>query len=259
MNFIQLNKFSELHDGKKIFFCKTDFVFEEFRKIKNLSNDVILVTGNSDFPITDNYLNIMPKNIVKWYGQNILSNEEIFEPIPLGLENKFDSRRDGHGISYYERVSEKENLLERNIDINPTKKIYANFRVDTNFSHRNVIKNICVKSQHIDWNEPNLTLKQFFDTILDYEMVVCPAGNGVDTHRLWEVLYSKRVPITIKVGNYKIYNLYENFPIIILDSVDDLNNLPLIEEKYKAILKKQFNMDLLNCNKWIDLIKENFK
>ena len=44
MNFIQLNKFTNLHDGNKIIFCKTDFLFEEFNTIKNLDSDVILIT-----------------------------------------------------------------------------------------------------------------------------------------------------------------------------------------------------------------------
>ena len=27
---IQVNKFSQLHDGKKIIFCKTDYIMQEF-------------------------------------------------------------------------------------------------------------------------------------------------------------------------------------------------------------------------------------
>lgn len=63
MDFLQLNKFSELHDGKNIIFCKTDYIISEFNYIKNLKNDVILITGNSDYPITDDLANLAPKNI----------------------------------------------------------------------------------------------------------------------------------------------------------------------------------------------------
>ena len=234
---IQLNNFSELHDGRKIIFCKTDFLLEEFKHISTLSNKVILISGNSDYAITDNLLSLLPKNVIKWYAQNALSNDKRLIPIPMGIENKLPSIREGHGIGYYDRVLLKENLLSGNKSVIPTKKIYSNFQVSTNYQHRNPIKNICIDCNHIDWEEPNLSIEQFFDKVLDYEMIVCPAGNGVDTHRLWEVIYSNRIPITIKVGEFKIYELYEKLPIIILNSLHELNDLELIYEKYNIYNK----------------------
>lgn len=250
MNFLQLNKFTELHDGKRIFFCKTDFIVSDFDTISNLDNDIILITGNSDYPITDQHLKILPKNVKKWYGQNILSNNNIVEPIPLGIENKIESFRNGHGIGYLERVTEKEILLNRKLNIKPKRKIYSNFQINTNYSHRNEVKQKCLISKFIDWEEPHLSLREFFDKILDYEMVVCPAGNGVDTHRLWEVLYSDRIPITIKTGNFKIYEMYKMFPIIILNSINELNDGELINEKYNEIKRKHFDKKMLDCEFW---------
>jgi hypothetical protein len=81
-------------------------------------------------------------------------------------------------------------------------------------------------------------------------MVICPAGNGVDTHRIWEILYSNRVPITIKTGNYKIYDLYEKLPIIILDTISDLMNLDLINEKYEKSINNFKNIDMIDFNFW---------
>jgi hypothetical protein len=257
MDFLQLNKFSELHDGDDFFFCKTDFLLKDLKEISYLNKKVVLISGNSDYPITEHYLKILPKNVIKWFGQNILINHEIFEPIPLGLENKIDSLRMGHGISYYERVNEKENLLNRNLSIKPTKKIYSNFKVETNFQHRNLVRDICISSKHIHWDEPNLSLSQFFDQILNYEMVVCPAGNGVDTHRLWEVLYSNRIPITVKMGDFKIYELYKKFPIIILDDINDLKNEKLINEKLDLIKKSEYDKNLLRNDFWINIIKQS--
>lgn len=256
MDIIQLNKFSELHNGEDIFFCKTDFLYEDLEKIKKSQNKVILITGNSDYPITDNFLKLIPKNLTKWYGQNILSNNTIFEPIPIGLENRFECLRPGHGIGYYDRVTEKEFLLSRNLNTSPTKGIYSNFDVFTNFSHRNEIKQKCLNSKFIDWDEPNLSLVDFFDKILDYKMVVCPAGNGIDTHRMWEVLYSGRIPITIKLGNYKIYELYDRFPIIVLDSINDLDNEELIQKKYSLIIEKKYNKEEMNYEYWAEEINK---
>lgn len=251
---IQINKFSKLHDGNKIIFCKTDYLIEEFEHIKTLNNNVILVSGNSDLPITDTFIDIMPTNIKKWYGQNILCFHEKIIPIPLGIENRYDCNRFGHGHGYFDKVETKENLLTNILDKKPSKKIYANFQVNTNYDHRQKVKEICNNSHHIDWSEPNLTLDGFFNTIIDYEMVVCPAGNGVDTHRLWEVLYSGRIPITIKTGDYKIYDLYSNFPIIVLNSIEELKNSYLIDEKFDQIKNSNYNYNMLDTDFWCDKI-----
>lgn len=250
MELIQLNKFSHLHDGKKIFFCKTDFLIEEFENIKKIDDEVILITGNSDFPISDNVVNFMPNNIKKWYGQNVLTFNDKIVPIPMGIENRYESIRYGHGIGYYDRVETKENLLNRKLTAVPTKKIYSNFQIDTNYFHRKSVREICMQSSHIDWNEPNLSLDDFFNKILDYKMVVCPAGNGVDTHRIWEVLYSNRIPITIKIGNYKIYDLYSELPIVVLDKIEDLSDFEIIENKHQKAKKNYNNIELINFDFW---------
>lgn len=235
---VQINKFSKLHNGIDIIFCKTDYILNDFKTIGKLDHDIILITGNSDYAITDELCKIMPPNIKRWYAQNCLTNNENVHPIPMGIENKFDSIRSGHGISYPDRVSLKEQLLCRDNEIISTKMIYANFEIKTNIKHRSIVKNICVESNHIDWNSPSLSIKDFFNRILDYNMIVCPIGNGVDTHRLWEVLYSGRVPITIKVGDYKIYQLYKDLPIIVLNHIEELRDFNLIQDLYEKQLNK---------------------
>jgi hypothetical protein len=256
MDFTQINKFSKLHDEDKVIFCKTDFIFEEFKNIEKIPHDVILITGNSDYPIDENRFHSKPNNIKKWYAQNALVNNEILIPLPIGLENKLESIRLGHGIGYYDRVSEKEKLLSLNSIVKPSKKYYSNFNIKTNYSYRSKIKDICVDSSHIDWEESNLSLKEFFDKILEYEAIICPIGNGIDTHRLWEVLYSNRIPITIKVGDFKIYELYEKLPIILLDDENDLYNEKLLDEKLNEIKNKQYDMSLLDFSYWENIITQ---
>jgi hypothetical protein len=256
MDFLQINKFSELHDGENIIFCKTDFIFNEFEKISKIPHDVILITGNSDYPIDSVRFGKKPKNVKKWYAQNALINDEILIPLPIGLENKLVSSRQGHGVGYYDRVLEKENLLSRKITKTPIKKYYSNFDINTNYLYRSKIKFICENSNHIDWEDSNLSLTEFFDKILEYEAVICPIGNGVDTHRLWEVLYSKRIPITIRVDNFKIYDLYEKLPIIILDNENQLYDEELLDNKIKEIKNNQYNMSLLDFTYWKNLIKQ---
>jgi len=257
MKIIEINKLSSLHNGESIIFCKTDFLYDEFQHISNLKNDVILITGNSDYPIDQYRFNKKPKNIKKWFAQNALVNDIDLIPIPIGIENKLPALRDGHGIGYYDSAKLKEDLVFRNLEVEPNKKIYANFNVLTNYHYRNMVRDVCIKSNYIDWDEPNLSLEEFFDKILEYEMVVCPIGNGIDTHRLWEVLYSNRIPIIIKVGDFKIYELYEKLPIIILNNIEDLYNIDLIQKKLEEIKSNEYDLSILDVSYWLDSISKS--
>jgi hypothetical protein len=253
---IEINKFSHLHNGKNIFFCKTDYILEDFKKIEAINHPVTLITGNSDYAITDEIVSLAPKNIIAWYAQNAVSNSNILHPIPIGLENKLPSFRNSHGIGYLDRASEKEKLLdETSYDNIGSKFIYANFNISTNYNYRSIVKQYCVQSSFIDWQESNLSLSNFFKTIQEYKMVVCPAGNGIDTHRLWEVLYSNRIPITIIAGDFKIYELYKKLPIILLNNIDQLLDKNFIIQEYNRCLSQIWDKSLLDVNSWIKIIQ----
>jgi hypothetical protein len=254
-DFLEHNKLSHLHDGKTVFFCKTDYLLQDFEIITKLDNEVILITGNSDYPITDQIVSLAPKNIKKWYAVNALTHNDIIEPIPIGLENQYFSTREGHGIGYSDRARLKKSILQQ-LDTKyiPTQFLYSNFNISTNPDHRQKVHNIAKKLNYITIDQPSLSLYIFFKQIQDHKMVICPAGNGIDTHRLWEVLYCGRIPITINLANCKIYDLYSRLPIIILDKIEDLLNYDLIEYKYKTIISTTYNLEILNSSYWIEKI-----
>ncbi len=253
---IYFNKFFKLHDGENIFVCKTDFLIADFKKISQIPNNVILVTGNSDFPIDSNYFAKLPANVYKWYAQNASFVNEKIIPIPLGIENFDFALRRGHGFKY-SRAEEKIDLLSRESGITPTKFIYANFSISTNTAYRQTVYDFVKNIPHVDLEDPVLTISEFFNKILDYKMILCPIGNGIDTHRLWEVLYLKRIPIIIKIKECKIYELYAQYPIIILNDIDELKNVSYLEELYIIAINKQFNIDLLNHSYWENMIKND--
>lgn len=51
-----------------------------------------------------------------------------------------------------------------------------------------------------------LNYPSFFKKCQDFKAIICPVGNGLDTHRFYETLLMNRVPILIKLDNYKIYD-----------------------------------------------------
>ena len=135
MNLLQTNKFGDLHNGKQIIFCKVDYLAAEFKRIKKLKNEVILITGNGDEGIDSSHISQMPDNISKWYCQNNLQHHDKIVPVPIGLENTSINKRRGHGVAW-QHAEEKVTLIEEIVNSHqkhsPTKLLYANFNVETN-------------------------------------------------------------------------------------------------------------------------------
>ena len=250
---IYFNKFFKLHDGVNIFVCKTDLLLADFKMISQIPNNVILVTGNSDFPIDSNCFAKVPANVYKWYAQNATFVNEKIIPIPLGIENFDFALRRGHGVKY-SWVEEKIDLLNRESTITPTKFIYANFSISTNTAYRQTVYDFVKNIPHIDLDDPVLTISEFFNKILDYKMILCPIGNGIDTHRLWEVLYSNRVPIILRINDCNLYELYSQLPVIIMETIDDLHNIKLLEDMYHTVKTKKYNTDILKYSYWEKMI-----
>lgn len=62
--------------------------------------------------------------------------------------------------------------------------------------------------------------------ISQYKYSLCPEGNCIDTHRLWESLYLNTIPIVIYTPMFKYYYKL-GIPLLILYSWSDLADLNL--------------------------------
>ena len=248
MNVFQLNKLSKYHDGKFIFFTKTDYLRKDFDEISKLENEVILISGNSDFVIDDALSNSMPKNIKAWFATNVITENPKIIPIPLGIENYEESIRQGHGVGY-DRGLTKENFILNYQDRTPTRFIYSNCRRGTNPGLRDRVIDISKKNIYITWEEPNLSIESFFDRVLDFEAVLCPQGNGFgDNHRIYETLYLNRIPIT--TGGHVHKSLHHNFPVVLVEDIELLKNYDFLREQVDIAKSKVWDRSLLDLDYW---------
>ena len=206
----------EIHNPYYIF-CYTHRVKELSKKIHLFKNNFALVTHNSDGEIRyePEILNILncPK-LDKWYSQNICIENPKLHFLPIGIANS----QWVHG-----NINIFNNEAIKNNSSNKTKNIYFNFNIDTNKVKRSkcfdILKNKLVWLNNVSPSENMVRLSQ-------YKFCICPEGNGVDSHRLWEALYLKTVPIVI---NSEFTNILQknNIPLVILNSWDELDETKL--------------------------------
>ena len=241
----QLNKLSWLHDGNKVIFCKTDFLGNDFINIARNQNKVVLITGNSDYGVTEQVADAMPENIHHWFCTNNLTNNKRITSIPLGMENSFEAARRGHGKGWNHAIEKRDILSSnfRNKNDNTEGLIYSNFTINTNSSWRSRVAEACDKSEFINHDQNQTKPNEFYSKILAHKMVVCPLGNApqgqADNHRIYETLYCNRVPIVFSTDQNILYeSIYSKLPVVILDGVEDLYDKDKILKLYQDVKDK---------------------
>lgn len=213
-----------------------------------------IMTHNGDYSVTDELLSLAKTipNMSVWYGQNIECYEDPqVQSIPIGLENSM----------HFPHVSKRRRLLEAALHSAahvPSKMVYMNFSMWTNPSARihaynsmrdkPWITDECVQAT-VQENYP-----QWLHQVLNHHYVLCPRGNGVDTHRTWETLYLGRIPIVLNDLNMRYY---KNLPILIVDDWRDITESLLVEGINTFSNVDNFNLDMLRMSWWKSLIRRN--
>jgi hypothetical protein len=205
-------------NNPKIVYCHGHYipVFSMYSDL--LDNPFILITHNSDYNIIDNSITqtilACPK-LIKWYGQNIGYKHNSLSFIPIGIANRMWS----HGRLFLDNLK----------DVLTTKKtemVYMNFSIDTNFEKRNDCYHTLV-SKNVTFL-PTVSSIDNIERMKSYKFCICPEGNGFDTHRLWEALYLRCVPIVLKSTFSEIVRNTTGLPMILLNSWEefDITALP---------------------------------
>ena len=167
---------------------------------------------NGDTTFTREHSNALleNKNISCIYSQNLsIHPHDRLKPLPIGIANSMWS----HGNIYTWASSLQMPLLSKQ------HLIYFYFEIHTNVHKRqacfDIIKSKGVKSQ------PKKSLPDYIQALSTFKFAICPEGNGIDTHRFWECLYLKVIPICPRNIVTEYYS--KMFPVVLLDRWEDLN------------------------------------
>ena len=207
-----MNDIYNTYDNPYVIFFYTHHIHKVASIIHHFKNPFILLSHNSDYNIVESQsvstiLNC--SKLYKWYTQNLCFYHPKLFILPIGLANSMWP----HGNLSLFNNDQFISLLS-----NKTKHIYFNFNIGTNKSKRQICYDII--SKKVEWlnnvNPMNNLLR-----MKDYEFCICPEGNGADTHRIWEALYLKCVPIVLNSPFIKILVSY-NIPLVILNNWEDL-------------------------------------
>ena len=216
-------------------------LFEDLNKINNFSN-IKLITHQTDMPIDKNLFDLKPNCISKWYSANVDYQHNDLVPIPLGISNNFQLDQLNSSDLTFETVF-KKNELKPNI--------YVNFKISTNFKEREELYKHFSEKSWATVDTPTLSINEYKKKLANSSFILCPWGNGIDTHRLWESLYYGKIPIT---KSHKTYSAAEGLPVLFVEDYKAINQ-DLLEQFIDELSEEKINYKKLDINSWINTIK----
>ena len=223
-----------------IFFVKTDYVDSFFSGSLLPKENFILLTHNSDYSIGHQHIKYLEYPFLKsWYAQNVNFMHPKLIPIPIGIANSEWSHGD---ISILESVISS--------DLKKNKLMYANFNVNTNYKQRSY----CLKFIDNRYIENNVPFKTYLNSTAKAYFSICPLGNGIDSHRIWESLHLRTVPIVENTYNIRYLQKSLNLPMIILNDWNELDPKELSPALYNNLIKF-FNISSLDIKNYLNIFR----
>jgi hypothetical protein len=211
----------------------------------------VLITGHSDYSISDNEFNYFSPKI--WYTVNKQYRYKNIYSIPLGIANNTNE------TVMHPVCGDLDCMIKvMNEEVNYKNLVYMNFNINTYPNERQFVWDLFKNKEYVTIGNIVNTIEgrtNFLREIKSHSFVLCPRGNGIDTHRLWETLYIGSIPIVKKdIGYEDFYDL----PICFIDNWNQVNEEFLEKEKIR-INNTNYHLDKLKISYWIDKIKKSIE
>jgi len=229
---------SLLKDGD-IIYTHVMYANSLFKEITGINKKVTVITHNGDNHMAD--VSKMPNCVVKWYSQNVAVKHPRLESIPIGLNNN----------RWLGKIP-KIKMIEAKLKTPKMMKnlVYMCHDIKTNVSERLKLYNMFETKSWVTADR-QANFDEYLNNIYNHKFMICPEGNGIDTHRTWECLYMRTIPIEKRNINNQFYT---DLPISFVNDWEEVDIVFLAHE-YSRILQGEWNMEKLYFEYWKNKIQ----
>ena len=213
---------------------------------KNLN---LIISGHSDYEITSSQVEYFTPQI--WYTVNKQTLDPRVHSIPLGIPNDTNETEKHHIFGNIDLMIRAMNTPQKNENM-----VYMNFNICTYPQERQFIFDFFKNNTWVTQGILEISMvgrERYLRDIRNHTFVLCPRGNGVDTHRLWETLYMGSIPI---VKKDVAFDEFQDLPICFINRWEDVT-LDFLNKESQRILSTSWNMNKLDMSYWIQKIKES--
>lgn len=165
-----------------------------------------IIVHNSDRPFGKSELHKLLPIASHIYAMNTIVQHPKLTTIPIGFIDK--------------RIQEITSFTKP--DYERTIELYCNFKVVNNIPKRQHCMDVFK-------NDPRVVIRSeteflpYLDDLCRSKFVLCPEGDGIDTHRVYEALLCGATPVVLRNS---LSHLYERLPVCIVDSWNDPFYIP---------------------------------
>lgn len=235
---------SNLHGN--IIFCKSDLLDDLITSLGSHQLGLSLIAGNSD----RNFESEISKSLECFdslYLQNSLisDNKRIFT-LPIGVENL---RLGINGLPKNLRSKSNWRSRKKTLLIGPFSPNHK--------SRFSVLEDKSTTTNFTILRKP-VSPREYSEIVNEHRFVLCPRGNGIDTHRFWETLYRGSIPIVFK-DKWSESLLFHGFPFIQVEdfSHETINNaINKFEESNNFDSFDPLTTESLWIDYWVKLLRK---
>ena len=207
------------------------------------------VTGHSDYEISPQIFDKYNRFCSNWFAVNKNVSNPKIRSIPLGI------CADCNDSSVHPILGNKEQMIEV-MKLPKTSKnlAYMNFKIENYPAERQQVYDMFKDTPWTKTDDCVYTKegrRNYLQEIRDSKFVICPRGNGIDTHRMWEALYLGSIPIVKKCITFFEF---ADLPILFIDDWSVINEAFLNQEYERITNAGSWNMDKLKFGYWANLI-----
>ena len=266
---IEPNIYSDLDFSRDhVLYVKRDFLYKGGRwrgnevesglRLANKLSARVLVVSHSDYQTSkiDAFRVKARTGVAHFFGTNLVPMRGFSSSLPLGLTSFEDSSEVHELFSNHGLLA--SSLEQANFPETFEGRIYANFNYKTNVGKRLPLLHMLEQLPYETVEEtPVISVEgrsNYLRNLREATLVLCPEGNGVDTHRIWETLYMGGTPVVLH--NKTMSDLLNPLPVIQLKSWDELRDRENIERLWIENQHKVWDVQLLTKAFWQRLIKD---
>lgn len=194
-------------------FCRTDFV-EYFFANHEPKHDYVLFSHNSDRPVDERLRRFLRRRRLRaWFTANAAVRDPKLRALPLGIANPRWSHGDGAKLRRVQAENlPKERLFEASYDISTYPPAREYCREETGIE----------PVARVDFDK-------YLRSVAGSYFCIAPRGNGIDTHRVWEALYLRTVPV---VTRSVVSEQHADLPLVVLDDWADFAGIDFSPDLY---------------------------
>jgi hypothetical protein len=200
-----------------------------------ISRPFVLITTDGDASVPSDLARDTVEKIlanpflVSWHTQNCDGDHPKLKPFPIGL----DLHTPRHFTSPQGLVRMLETIADEAVPPGQrSSKIFCDVNLTLVSQDRRKLVDALQDCDHIDFLAKRIPQQDVWKRYAQYRFALSAAGNGIDCHRTWELLY---LGCTVVTKTSPLDRLYDGLPVIIVDDWDEVRNPDEIERRSKNV------------------------